>query len=62
MHHLFSVEGWIQEGSPWLSVKVSYIPGETIEEAITAFRAHFNKPVTVTDVTRILTNEKQPTG
>lgn len=60
-NHTFTVKGFIQRGSPHIHFELSFIDGDTIEEAIQAARNIFKKgePVSVSDVTRIISRSDE---
>ena len=59
MKHLFTVKGWIDRGTPSISWSISFIEGNSIDEAIVGVRKIFAEKVEITDVTRIITRDNK---
>ncbi len=58
LEHSFTINGWIEKGSPCISWSVSHIKAHSIEDALEVVYGMFTTPVIITDVHRIITQEK----
>ena len=56
--HSFTVKGYIERGSPYISWEISFIEADSIEEAISQVHGMFKEPVMISDVRRIISRER----